>query len=133
MITETGYSKNTSLIPSGIAITFTKEFIDRNYRGGIDGFCKKFENCMKRDDFIFSWKLQNLPKHDIAWVYIIIECKLIYRCNFIGTFAAFTDRFNGGREKVFAKWVDISGPALKAPNERTLRGFRNFRYTTQLF
>jgi hypothetical protein len=75
------------------------------------------------------------PKHEILYVYIIIENKLVYRCNYIGHIKTWEDYplATGGTFLADYPHILFSGPIVKAPGDIPLKGFRGFRYCTELF
>lgn len=137
MITPKGYSKDPNIIPEGIMLTLpTMFFADRGTT--CEDFKKLFERYMQRDDAVWNFKLTNLPKHDIAWVYLVFDKQVQYQCNFLqyerNKSKVFVDAPDG-RERKFEKcnWVLFTGPAIKPPHEWPQKGFQGFRYTTKLF
>lgn len=126
MITVNGYSKDPSIIPEGIAITFGKELIE--YYGGIRKLLGSFEWCMRQDDSLWNHKCRNKPAfdHELLHVYIILLNRLYGRCLFGG--------YETHESAVFP-WprIILAGPLERAPIKRELKGFRGFRYTTKLF
>lgn len=137
MITATGYSKDPSIIPDGIMLTLPIAFFeDRNW--DYDGFTKMFQKFMAADDSIWNFRLTNLPKHDIAWVYLVFDKKVQFRVNFVQYERNVSKCFKDGPNKKVrdfpnANWVILCGPAVRPPHEWPQKGFQGFRYTTQLF
>lgn len=153
MITERGYSKDPSIIPEGIAVTFGKEMISE--QGGLLNFIKFFQKIMKEsttDSESSYWlhKCSNLPKVEVDHVYIIV-CNRLYGKVYCGgyritnLYAGITDEMDEEVELPTCKTADgiekyvdfnhiiLSGPFEKCPFKRTLKGFQGFRYTTKLF
>jgi hypothetical protein len=121
MITPHGYSKDPGIIPEGIMITLPAAFFD-DRKCSIEHFKKLFERYMRRDDAIWNFPLTNLPTHhNIAWVYLIFDKQVQFRCNFV--------QYERNETKV----VLFTGPAIKPPHQWPQKGFRGFRYTTKLF
>ena len=138
MITSHGYSKDSSIMPEGIMLTLPVMFFED--RGIIDyeTFKKLFERYMRAEDSLWNFRLTNLPKHDIAWVYLVFEKQVQYRLNFVQYERNTSKQFNDspdGRIRKFenCNWVILTGPAVKPPHEWPQKGFQGFRYTTKLF
>ena len=138
MITQHGYSKDTSIMPEGIAVTFGQQMI--NEQGGLKTFLKAFQETMSQYEQGTYWMhtSSNFPKNEPDRIYIIIANRLYGRvfcggyhknadANVIGYGAT-------GKQRLMDKpFVILSGPFEKCPVKRTLRGFQGFRYTTKLF
>ncbi len=137
MITKQGYSKDPTIMPDGIVLTLPKMFFnDRNT--GIEEFKVLFERYMKQEDGLWNFKLTNLPKHEVCFVYIVFDGKIQYRCNLVAYERNVSKSFkdapdNKVREFPNCNWVLLSGPAVKPPHEFIQKGFQGFRYCTQLF
>jgi len=146
MITAAGYSKDPSILPEGIVITWSDDLI--NQRHGLKEFCRIFEESMQRDEALWYNKALRSPKHDINYVYIIVSGKLKYRCYYGG----FSTDHKPSRLKEVGKPIDqwqhfswalwhtvlfphiiLAGPVKVCPFERQLKGFQGFRYCTKLF
>lgn len=122
MITATGYSKDVSIQPEGIVITFAKVMYDNH--GGIRKFLKEFSFFMNNEEYIWLHWCRLQPKIEFDHVYIVIANRLYGRCFFGGFRAA-----NGD----FPSALILAGPFEKCPFKRELKGFRGFRYCTKLF
>lgn len=133
MITATGYSKDPSIMPEGIAITFGKEMIDDH--GGILKFMRYFLESMNAEDGGWCHKMKNRPKFEFDHVYIIIANRLCYRCYFGGyqNFEFVGEKANGKINVIKWPGIFLAGPLEKCPFKKTLTGFQGFRYTTKLF
>jgi hypothetical protein len=137
MITQNGYSKDLSIMPEGIMLTLPVMFFED--RGmSTEQFKDLFERYMAKDDAIWNFKLTNLPKHEIAWVYLIFDKHVQYRLNFVqyerNKTKAFRDSHDGKiRHFPNLNWVIFTGPAIKPPHPWPQKGFQGFRYTTFLF
>jgi hypothetical protein len=137
MITADGYSKDQNIIPDGIMLTLpTIFFEDRGMT--CSQFKKLFERFMKDEDSIWNFKLTNLPKHDIVYVYIVFDKQVQYRCNFVmyerNKSKTFKDSVDGKIRKFSNQnWVIFTGPVVSPPHEWPQKGFQGFRYTTKLF
>jgi hypothetical protein len=131
MITIDGYSKDPSLPPEGLAITFGKEMLQDH--GGLRTFLKAFKRCLDADDYWIHF-CKNRPKGDVVYVYIITCNRLAYRCQFGGY-----EYFDGNGYKAngditsMRPGIILVGPLLPCPFKRRLKGFQGFRYTTKLF
>lgn len=138
MITPTGYSKDPNIIPEGIVLTLPQIFF-KETQVGTGFFAKSFERYMQDEEAIWNFKLTNLPKIDVAFVYIIFDGKIRYRTNLVmyerGVSKTFQDPPYFGMIREFYKknWVLITGPIQKPPYEMPLKGFQGFRYCTKLF
>lgn len=137
MITARGYSKDPSIMPDGIVLTLPVAFFkDRGM--SYSEFEKLFERYMRREDAIWNFRLTNLPKHDVAYVYLIFDGFLQYRANLVQYERNVAKKFYDspdGRVRSFppSNWVLFTGPIVKAPQDWPLKGFQGFRYCTKLF
>src|ERR1700733_6675693 len=94
MITAEGYSKNPSLIPEGIVITWGKDMID--LKGGLLSFIRYFNKTMSIEESLWLQKCKNAPKFDkINHVYIIVNNQLYGRCYYGGYETGPTEINNG--------------------------------------
>ncbi len=138
MITPEGYSKDKTIMPEGIVITWGKDMID--LKGGLKNFLYYFKEVMQDEDTTWLQKCKNAPKNDIIYVYIIVANRL-YARGFFGGYQTgetvintpSTPKSFSRREKVDWSRIVIAGPIKYCPFKRTLRGFQNFRYSTKLF
>lgn len=138
MITAEGYSKDESIPPEGIAITFGQQMI--NEQGGLKTFLQVFEECMLEYEEGRYWMhtCSNFPKKEVDHIYIIVANRLYGRV-YCGGFHKNADKnvtgFGAtGKQKLMDKpFIILSGPLEKCPFKRTLKGFQGFRYTTKLF
>lgn len=133
MITATGYSKDPSIIPEGIAITWSKDMIEEGY-GSLRSFIDHFMQTMEDEEGIWCQKCKNRPKFEIIYVYIIFKNRLRYRCNFVSYEVDETTLYDANGPKQ-VKWnrIQMTGPVVRCPFKRVLKGFQGFRYTTKLF
>lgn len=139
MITERGYSKDPSIIPEGIALTFGRQMIEEKCgpgKAGLLSFLRWFEYCLK-DDGLFFMKCKNRPMHEVDHVYIIVANRLYCRCYFGGYQSGSFEGYMrpDAEEMEVADWsgIHLAGPIEKPKFRRTLKGFQGFRYTTKLF
>ncbi len=138
MITERGYSKDPSIMPEGIVITWSEDLIES--KGGMKRFCERFEINMQSENDLWLNKCQRPPKYDILFVYIIVAGKLKYRC-YYGGFSNETKASNDsltGRswcnyQIILWPHIILAGPFETCPFDRELKGFQGFRYCTKLF
>lgn len=138
MITEKGFSKDYSILPEGIVITWGKEMID--LKGGLKKFLTYFNEVMLDEENTWLQKCKNAPRHDILYVYIIVAHRL-YARGFYGGHEKGLAKINvPGAGKSFSRseniaWprIIIAGPIEKCPFKRELKGFQGFRYCTKLF
>lgn len=137
MITANGYSKDPSLLPEGIVITWSADMI--RLKGGLLNFIRYFEKVMQDPDTHWLQKCKNAPTRDINTVYIIVCNRLAYKCFYGGHEAGETEINNGDgvsfsrSEAISWPRIIIAGPFEKCPFKRKLRGFQGFRYCTNLF
>lgn len=132
MITENGFSKDTNIVPEGIAITFGKEMMANN--GGYKEMLKLFLETMNDEDDYWMHKMMLWPKIEVADVYIICLNRLWGKVKF-GWFekeAAFKYSPTDPGTITWPRMV-IVGPFEKCPFKRKCKGFQGFRYTTKLF
>jgi len=138
MITANGYSKDPSIMPEGIVVTFGQQMIKE--QGGLKTFLKAFQETMSHHEAGTYWMhtCSNFPKIDIDHIYIIVANRLYGRV-YCGGFRRNADADvigygATGKQKLMDKpFVILSGPFEKCPHKRTLKGFQGFRYCTKLF
>ncbi len=82
MITQDGFSKDPTIQPEGIVITWGKDMIA--LKGGLKKFLFYFNDVMKNEDTIWLQKCKNAPQQDILYVYIIVANRLYARGYFGG-------------------------------------------------
>ncbi|WP_315823034.1 hypothetical protein [Paraflavitalea speifideaquila] len=137
MITSKGYSKDPSIQPDGIVLTLPVAFFeDRGMT--TEEFKPMFERYMRQEDAIWNFKLTNLPLHDVAFVYLVFDKQIQYRCQFIMYERNVSKEFYDapdGQVRSFppTNWVLFTGPVVKPPYEWPQKGFQGFRYSTKLF
>lgn len=137
MITAEGYSNDPNIVPEGIVLTLPVAFFkDRGM--SCTEFEKYFLEVMEPEDAIWNFRLSNLPLLDVQYVYLIFEGFLQYRGNLVMYERNKAKRFNDtpdGKTRTFSpcNWVLFTGPIIKCPFERQLKGFQGFRYSTKLF
>lgn len=101
-------------------------------------FQKYFERVMRRPEWVWNFKLTNLPTMDVAWVYLVFDGFVQYKVNLVmyerNTSKVFKDAMDN-KERVFesCNWVILTGPPVKAPFDIPMRGFQGFRYSQELF
>jgi hypothetical protein len=76
------YSKDPTIPPDGIAVTWGKDMIQE--KGGLLAFIRYFEMVMSREDQTWLQKCRNQPTLDIAYVYIIVCNQFRYRLHYVG-------------------------------------------------
>ena len=138
MITINGYSKDPTIIPEGIIVTFGQKMISE--QGGLKTFLSAFQYTMMRYDEGDYWMhtCSNFPKMETDHIYIIVANRLYGRV-FCGGFhrnhkANVVAYGATGQQKLMKKpFVILSGPFEQCPYKRTLRGFQGFRYCEKLF
>jgi hypothetical protein len=132
MITKDGYSKDLSIKPEGVVITFGKEMMETN--GGQKAVMKYFLDVMAKEDDYWMHKMLNWPKVEVSDVYIITLNRLWGRVKF-GWFdkgATYAYSPSDVKEIAWPRMV-LVGPFEKCPFKRQLKGFQGFRYCTKLF
>lgn len=138
MITEYGYSKDPSLMPEGIVLTFGATMIKE--QGGLKTFLHAFEETMNVYEEGHYWMhtCSNLPTIEVDIIYLILANRLYgkvynggYHRNHNKNVIAYGAT---GQQKLMDKpFIVLSGPIIKCPFKRELRGFQGFRYCTKLF
>jgi len=138
MITAKGYSKDPSIMPDGIVLTFGKKMLVE--QGGLKTFIKSFQATMEAHEEGQYWMhtCSNLPTIEVDIIYIIIANRL-YGKVFNGGYKKNHDKDvvaygATGQQKLMDKpFIILSGPFEKCPFKRTLKGFQGPRYCTKLF
>lgn len=132
------YSKDPSIMPEGIAITWGKDLIEE--KGGLFAFIRYFLKAMEEEETIWLQRCKNAPRHDVIYVYIIVCNQIKYRLNFVGYERGTTVINNGAGDGSWSSSQEISwpriqmaGPVVHAPYKMPQKGFQGFRYTTKLF
>jgi hypothetical protein len=131
------YSKDPSIRAEGIMLTLPKQFFqDRGWTYA--EFEKYFKQFMAGESSIWNFRLTNLPKREVAWVYLVFEGFIQFRLNLVMYERNKSKTFKDGPDKKARKfpnanWVILCGPAVTAPFEMPQKGFQGFRYTTFLF
>lgn len=137
MITPNGYSKDPGIMPEGIALTLPVAFFQDRGMSYAE-FEKMFLEYMQEEDAIWNFRLTNLPLHDVVYVYLVFDGFLQYRGNLVQYERNVAKDFYDapdGKVRSFppSNWVLFTGPIVKSPYERQMKGFQGFRYTTKLF
>lgn len=133
MITETGYSSDSSIRPEGIVVTFGAEMMEM--KGGAKAFIRYFLKWMADEESLWLHKCKNRPKHDdLLYVYVIVGGYVRYRLYYGGYEAGGADISGpNGTESISWSRVVMSGPVERAPYKIKFSGFQGFRYCTKLF
>jgi hypothetical protein len=139
MITETGFSKDTGILPEGIVVTWGSDLIKE--KGGLLSFIRYFEKTMKDEKGLWLQKCKNKPVYheELMYVYIIVCNQLRYRCYYGGHETGVAEITNGdghswsSRSVISWPRLILAGPFEKCPFKRELKGFQGFRYCTKLF
>ena len=138
MITKNKHSKDPSLVPEGIVITFGHQMI--RAQGGLRVFLKAFEETMSEHEEGNYWMhtLSNQPTKEYDIIYIIIANRLYGKVYCGGYRRKHSDVIVGygatGKQQLMDKpFIILSGPLKKCPFKRTLKGFQGFRYCLELF
>ena len=132
MITATGYSKDISIMPEGIVVTFGRDMLE--VCGGAKKTLQLFLEVMADDEDAWMHKCKNKPTVDVVDVYIICMNRLWGRGKFVGYETETLIGYDANGEKLI-DWprILIAGPFERCPFKRTLKGFEGFRYCTKLF
>lgn len=135
MITEKGYTKDPSVLPEGIVITFGKEMMLE--QGGAKNFLSSFLEQMSFEGAYWMHKCSNLPTQDIDHIYIIVLNRLWGRV-YNGGFRRNPEGVVGWTaddKPMDVNWnfITLAGPFERCPYKRKLKGFQGFRYSTKLF
>jgi len=132
MITANGYSKDPSMQPEGIVITFGKEMVATN--GGHKEFIKYFIDAVEGDDNYWMHKMTNWPTIEVADVYIVLMNRLWGKVKF-GWFEKNAAFAYSVHDNGVIEWprLCLVGPFERCPFKRELKGFQGFRYCTKLF
>lgn len=132
MITATGYSKDKSIQPTGVVITFGQEMMQNN--GGQMSVMKYFLKCINQEDGYWMQKMLLKPTFEISEVYIITLNRLWGKVNFGWYEEKAVFKYSPADPGV-VEWprMVLTGPFKKCPIKRELRGFNGFRYCTKLF
>lgn len=132
MITADGYSKDPSIIPEGIVVTFGREMMQNN--GGQKEMMKYFLEVMEDENDYWMHKMLLWPKIEVADVYIITLNRLWGKVKF-GWFEKHQTYKYSPADTGTVSWprMVIVGPFEKCPFKRGLKGFQGFRYCTKLF
>lgn len=136
MITAQGYSKDTSIRPEGIVITFGSNMIEE--KGGLLATLRWFELNLKGDEGQFYHRLKNRPTfEDFLYVYVIVANRLYCRCSYGGFYRTGVSAYLRPDDLETSEFnyphIILAGPIIKPGFKRTLRGFQGFRYATKLF
>lgn len=136
MITINGYSKDPSIIPEGIAVTWGRDMIQE--KGGLLTFMRFFSDCMEEDGALWYQKCKNRPTQDkyLQYVYIIVSNRVYYRGYYGGYHTGPLECYlNSWSSRQVVTWprIVIAGPIVKAPHKIYRKGFQGFRYTETLF
>lgn len=104
----------------------------------IDQFKKVFERHMAGEESWWNFKLTNLPTVDVAYVYLVFDKQVQYRCNLMQYERNVSKQFKDSHDRRVrnfdnCNWVLFTGPVVKPPHEWPQKGFQGFRYTTKLF
>lgn len=120
--------------PDAIIVTLPKRFFEEQDHAT---YLKEIERLNVDEEMIWYRVMKNLPKHDVIYVYTIIDNKIHHRTQFAGLIRDTTLRFtrpNGGlRTFENANAVMMTGPVVMAPEEITMTGFQGFRYSQKIF
>lgn len=118
--------------PIGIIVTLPARFFEEQNHAA---YLKELQDVNEKDH-VWYRVCKNLPIHDVAYVYTIIDNKIHHRANFAGVERNKCYRFSrpDGGIKIFenANAILTCGPVVMAPHEIIMKGFQGFRYTTKM-
>lgn len=116
--------------PTGIIRTLPPCYFDLTKReGNILAKCIERMNAQESEQ-LFSFSLSGKPKHEFIHVYIVCDGAVRWRFNFVG----FDDKQRECIDGVTrGHFVIVAGPVEMPPRELPMRGFRGFRYTSNLW
>lgn len=123
--------------PDGIMLTLPKIFfVDRKMNP--EKFKKVFERHMRQEGSWWNFKLTNLPKHDVLYVYLVFDGKIQYRCNLICYERNVSKSFKDSDDRKVRQfnncnWILFTAPIIKPTEDFIQKGFQGFRYTQKLF
>ncbi len=119
--------------PDAIIVTLPAKFFEEQNHAA---YLKELQDVNDKDH-IWYRVCKNLPKHDVLYVYTIIDNKIHHRAQFAGIERNKDYYFSrpGGQVKVFknANAILTCGPVIMAPHDIVMKGFQGFRYTQILF
>lgn len=123
--------------PDAILLTLPKIFFE-DRRMTPEKFKKVFERHMAHEGAYWNFKLTNLPRHEVLYVYLVFDGKIQYRCNLIGYERNVTKTFRDSTDRLLRRfnncnWVLFTGPVVKPTHDFHKKGFQGFRYTCKLF
>lgn len=101
-------------------------------------FKPMFERQMRPDGNFWNFKLTNLPKHDVLYVYIVFDSKIQYRCNLVCYERNVSKNLRDSTDHLMrhfeeCNWVIFTGPVVKPTEDFPKKGFQGFRYTQKIF
>jgi hypothetical protein len=123
--------------PDGIILTFPKMFFEDRGMSASE-FEKLFERQMRPDGSYWNFKLTNLPKHEVLYVYLVFDGFIQFRCNLVGYERNVSKSFKDSpdqqvREFPNCNWVIFTGPVVRPTEDFPKQGFQGFRYTHKIF
>lgn len=118
--------------PIAIIVTLPKRFFEEQNH---EAYLKELQD-VHDYDHVWYRVCKNLPIHDVAYVYTIIDNKIHHRAQFAGVERnkdyRFTRPDGKWREFKSANAILTCGPVVMAPEEIIMKGFQGFRYVTEL-
>lgn len=121
--------------PDALIVTMSKQNV--NEWGGVDVLDRFFQKQYgKENDATFWYKIgNNLPLHEVLFVYVVIHNKIRWRFNCVGyedTESVILHKA-GKPVEYSGKFVIITGVAIKAPEDIPYKGFQGFRYSNIIY
>ncbi|TAG31914.1 MAG: hypothetical protein EAZ35_02360 [Sphingobacteriia bacterium] len=115
--------------PVAIVVTLpASSFIEQNHSAYLIDITSQKDNA----EMLWYRVCKNLPKHDILYVYTVINNMVHHRANFAGIVRNKDLQFtlDSGEIKEFknANAILTCTPIIIAPHEIYIRGFQGFRY-----
>lgn len=159
MITAAGYSKDPSIMPDGIVITFPVQFLidiapglnsvqttmtgkkcrirynTQKYiiMAGYRKCIKQIEEVRRNEDTMWWWhSIGNKPTIDVLNAYIIILGRVRYKAVIAGWEPGGVKQFSDDRKLTAKHWLQLAY-FEPAPIAIDRKGFQGFRYCTKLF
>lgn len=104
----------------------------------VEQFKKVFERHMSMENSWWNFKLTNLPKLEVLYVYLVFDGKVQYRCNLMMYERHKSKSFKDSPDQKVrhfknCNWVLFTGPVVKPKIDVPKKGFQGFRYTEKLF
>lgn len=98
---------------------------------------ENFHRCISRmqgnSEEQFGFSLSSKPRHEVMYVYVLCSGSIRWRFTVLNfTQAQATHRCLDGVQRT-GTWVYCCGPVIKLKRPVPMRGFRGFRYTSDIW